>query len=106
MNSQFWHGKRVLITGHTGFKGSWLSLWLQHWGANVVGYSLAPPTEPSLFTIANIAQGMTSIQGDIRDLAKLQTVMDEHQPEVVLHLAAQPLVRYSYKNQLKPMPPT
>ena len=101
MNSQFWHGKRVLITGHTGFKGSWLSLWLQHCGANVVGYSLAPPTEPSLFTIANIAQGMTSIQGDIRDLAKLQTVMDEHQPEVVLHLAAQPLVRYSYKNPIE-----
>lgn len=101
MNSQFWRGKRVLVTGHTGFKGSWLSLWLQRLGANVVGYSLAPPTEPSLFTIANIAQGMTSIEGDIRDLAKLQAVMDEHRPEVVLHLAAQPLVRYSYKNPIE-----
>lgn len=101
MNSQFWHGKRVLITGHTGFKGSWLSLWLQQVGANVIGYALTPPTEPSLFTVANIAQGMTSIEGDIRDLIKLQAVMAEHKPEIVLHLAAQPLVRYSYKNPIE-----
>ncbi|ESA32562.1 cdp-glucose -dehydratase [Leptolyngbya sp. Heron Island J] len=101
MSSQFWHSKRVLITGHTGFKGSWLSLWLQQLGASVVGYSLEPPTEPNLFTVANLAQGMNSIQGDIRDLAKLQAVMNEYRPEVVLHLAAQPLVRYSYKNPIE-----
>jgi CDP-glucose 4,6-dehydratase len=96
MNSGFWHGKRVLLTGHTGFKGSWLSLWLQSKGANVVGYALTPPTNPSLFEVANVSSGMTSIIGDIRDLAHLQTVFTEHEPEIVIHMAAQPLVRYSY----------
>ena len=101
MNSQFWHGKRVLITGHTGFKGSWLSLWLQQIGANVIGYALTPPTEPSLFTVANIAQGMTSSEGDIRVRSNRQAVFAELIPEIVLHLAAQPLVRYSYKNPIE-----
>jgi CDP-glucose 4,6-dehydratase len=96
MNAAFWHGKRVLLTGHTGFKGSWLSLWLQSMGAEVVGYALTPPTNPSLFEVAKVAQGMTSIIGDIRDLAHLQKVFTEHQPEIVIHMAAQPLVRYSY----------
>ena len=96
MNAAFWHGKRVLLTGHTGFKGSWLSLWLQSMGAKVIGYALAPPTKPSLFEVANVSSGMTSIIGDIRDLAHLQTVFTEHQPEIVIHMAAQPLVRYSY----------
>jgi CDP-glucose 4,6-dehydratase len=96
MNSGFWHGKRVLLTGHTGFKGSWLSLWLQSKGANVVGYALTPPTNPSLFEVANVSSGMTSIIGDIRDLAHLQTVFTEYEPEIVIHMAAQPLVRYSY----------
>ena len=96
MNPEFWHGKRVLLTGHTGFKGGWLSLWLQSMGANVIGYSLAPPTNPNLFEVANVAQGMISIIGDIRDLAKLQAVFVEHKPEIVIHMAAQPLVRYSY----------
>ena len=101
MNPTFWQGKRVLITGHTGFKGSWLSLWLQSMGAQVTGYALAPPTHPSLFEIAEVAQGMTSIIGDIRDLDKLQTAFAEHQPEIVIHMAAQPLVRYSYQNPVE-----
>jgi CDP-glucose 4,6-dehydratase len=96
MNAVFWQGKRVLLTGHTGFKGSWLSLWLQSMGAQVVGYALTPPTNPSLFEVAKVAQGMTSIIGDIRDLSHLQKVFAEHQPEIVIHMAAQPLVRYSY----------
>ena len=101
MNPAFWQGKRVLVTGHTGFKGSWLSLWLQSMGAQVTGYALAPPTNPSLFEIAEVDQGMTSIIGDIRDLAKLQAVFAEHQPEIVIHMAAQPLVRYSYQNPVE-----
>ncbi len=101
MNPAFWQGKRVLLTGHTGFKGSWLSLWLQSMGAQVTGYALAPPTNPSLFDIAEVAQGMTSVIGDIRDLAKLQVVFAEHQPEIVIHMAAQPLVRYSYQHPVE-----
>lgn len=101
MNPAFWHGKRVLLTGHTGFKGSWLSLWLQSMGAQVVGYALTPPTQPSLFDVADVSAGMTSILGDIRDLAKLQAVFGEHQPEIVIHMAAQPLVRYSYQNPVE-----
>jgi len=96
MNPTFWQGKKVLLTGHTGFKGSWLSLWLQSMGAQVVGYALAPPTNPSLFEVAEVENGMTSIIGDIRDLAYLKNTFAEHQPEIVIHMAAQPLVRYSY----------
>ena len=96
VNPAFWKGKRVLLTGHTGFKGGWLSLWLQSMGAQVVGYALAPPTNPSLFEVAQVGQGMTSIIGDIRDLAQLKKVFAEHKPEIVIHMAAQPLVRYSY----------
>lgn len=101
VNPTFWQGKKVLVTGHTGFKGSWLSLWLQSMGANVVGYALAPPTNPSLFEVAEVGNGMTSIIGDIRDLDKLQAVFAEHQPEIVIHMAAQPLVRYSYQNPVE-----
>ena len=96
MNAKFWEGKRVLLTGHTGFKGSWLSLWLQSMGAQVAGYALAPPTNPSLFEVAEVGKGMTSIIGDIRDLEHLRKVFAERQPEIVIHMAAQPLVRYSY----------
>ena len=101
MNRTFWKDKKVLITGHTGFKGSWLSLWLQSLGANIVGYALDPPTQPSLFEIANVADGMTSVFGDVRDLEHLKSVMAEHRPEIVFHLAAQPLVRYSYENPVE-----
>ena len=100
MNCSFWQGKRVLITGHTGFKGSWLSLWLQFLGADVLGYALEPPTEPSLFKLAAIADGMTSLTGDIRDEDRLQHIIAEYQPEIVFHMAAQALVLESYKNPL------
>ena len=101
MNPAFWNGKRVLLTGHTGFKGSWLTLWLQSMGAHVVGYALAPPTNPSLFEVADVGKGIISVIGDIRDMAKLQAVVAEHSPEIVIHMAAQPLVRYSYQNPVE-----
>ena len=101
MNPQFWKGKRVFLTGHTGFKGSWLSLWLQSLGAHVTGYSLAPDTEPNLFGRANIAQGMNSQVGDIRDLAAMQAAVKAAKPEIVIHMAAQALVRYSYVNPVE-----
>jgi CDP-glucose 4,6-dehydratase len=101
MNRAFWERKKVLVTGHTGFKGSWLSLWLQSLGANVLGYALPPPTQPSLFEVAHVADGMTSITGDVRDLEHLQTVIAEHRPEIIIHMAAQPLVRYSYEDPIE-----
>jgi CDP-glucose 4,6-dehydratase len=101
MNSGFWQSRRVLITGHTGFKGSWLSLRLQCLGADVVGYALDPPTEPNLFKTAKVAEGMSSIAGDVLDRSALKSVIEKHQPEVVFHLAAQSLVRESYKNPVE-----
>ena len=101
VNPTFWQGKKVLVTGHTGFKGSWLSLWLQAISADVIGYALAAPTNPSLFDIADVEAGMTSIIADIRDLDKLHAVFAKHQPEIVIHMAAQPLVRYSYQNPVE-----
>lgn len=101
INPAFWQGKTVLVTGHTGFKGSWLCLWLQSMGARVIGYALPPPTTPSLFEAANVAQGMVSIIGDVRDADHLKQVFAQHQPQVVLHLAAQALVRYSYANPVE-----
>jgi len=96
VDAAFWSGKRVFLTGHTGFKGGWLSLWLQRMGANVTGYSLSPPSSPSLFEVAAVAKGMTSLIGDIRDPSTLQRAIDFSQPEIIFHLAAQPLVRQSY----------
>ncbi len=101
MNPEFWNGKRVLLTGHTGFKGGWLSLWLQSMGAELVGYALTPPTNPSLFDVADVGKGMTSIIGDIRDLEYLRTVFSERRPEIVFHMAAQPLVRHSYSEPVE-----
>ena len=101
MNPAFWYRKRVLLTGHTGFKGSWLSLWLQSLGATVVGYSLVPPTNPNLFETAGVSQGMTSVIGNIQDLVKLQAVFVKHSPEIVIHMAAQSLVRHSYQNPVE-----
>ena len=96
VNPAFWKGTRVLLTGHTGFKGSWLSLWLQAMGTQVVGYALAPPPNPGLFEVAEVGKGMTSIIGNILDLEHLRAVFSEYKPEIVIHMAAQSLVRYSY----------
>ncbi|MCK9636648.1 CDP-glucose 4,6-dehydratase [Methylobacter sp. Wu8] len=101
VSPSFWANRVVLLTGHTGFKGSWLSLWLQAMGARVIGYALAAPTHPSLFDAANVAEGMVSIESDIRDFAALSAVFEEYQPEIVIHLAAQSLVRYSYANPIE-----
>lgn len=100
LSSQFWRGKRVLVTGHTGFKGSWLTLWLQSLGAEVTGFALDPSTEPSLFELARVAEGINDQRGDLRDLATLLELIAEAQPEIVLHLAAQPLVREGYRDPL------
>jgi CDP-glucose 4,6-dehydratase len=98
---KFWQGKSVFITGHTGFKGSWLSLWLNSLGAKVTGFALAPETSPNLFQLAKIENDLTSIIGDIRDLNSLQKAMDISKPEIVIHMAAQPIVRYSYENPIE-----
>ncbi|HEV7814055.1 MAG TPA: CDP-glucose 4,6-dehydratase [Janthinobacterium sp.] len=101
MNPAFWSGKRVFLTGHTGFKGSWLSLWLQQLGAKVTGYALAPPSKPSLFDSAAVARGMQSITGDVRDGAALALAMREAAPDIVIHMAAQALVRHSYTHPVE-----
>jgi CDP-glucose 4,6-dehydratase len=96
MNPEFWRAKKVLLTGHTGFKGSWLSLWLQNMGAELTGYSLPPPTEPSLHELAGVEKGMESITADVLDLERLSRAVQEHKPGIVIHMAAQSLVRRSY----------
>jgi len=96
LNRDFWRGRRIFLTGHTGFKGSWLALWLQRLGAQITGYSLKAPTEPSLFHAASVGSGMKSVLGDIRDFSSLQRSLGEARPEVVIHMAAQPIVRRSY----------
>ncbi len=96
MHTPFWRGKRVLITGHTGFKGSWLSLWLQTLSAELTGYALEAPTDPSLFELAGVGEGMFSVTGDVRNLDNLKRVIAERRPEIIIHLAAQSLVRTSY----------
>ena len=95
---EFYKDKKVLITGHTGFKGAWLSQILINWEANVCGFSLEPPTNPNLFDLLDLDSKMNSIIGDIRDLNKLRVVFNEFKPEIVIHMAAQPLVRESYEN--------
>ena len=100
-NTEFWRAKRVLLTGHTGFKGSWLSLWLQSMGATLRGLSLTPPTEPALFNVARIAEGMDHHIADIRDYAAVKSAMDDFKPEIVIHMAAQPLVRLSYQQPIE-----
>jgi CDP-glucose 4,6-dehydratase len=97
IDRKFWKGKRIFITGHTGFKGSWLCLWLHRLGAKATGYSLKPPTDPSLFELAKVNKLITSITGDVRDGKKLIKCLSEAKPEIVIHLAAQPLVRDSYQ---------
>jgi CDP-glucose 4,6-dehydratase len=98
MRPEFWRNKRVLVTGHTGFKGSWLCLWLNSMGAQTTGYALEPATRPSLFDAARIDQGMRSIIGDIRDLDSLKKCFEAARPEIVIHMAAQSLVLASYED--------
>ncbi len=100
VTSAFWAGKRVLVTGHTGFKGAWLSLWLERLGAEVAGFSRGRATEPSLFDLARVGDGVESVEGDVRDLEALRQAVRDHRPEVVIHLAAQSLVRRSYDEPL------
>jgi CDP-glucose 4,6-dehydratase len=96
VDQAFWRGKKVFLTGHTGFKGSWLTLWLQALGARVTGFALAPDTTPNLFTLGRVQDGIESIIGDIRDRALLAEAMKAASPDIVIHMAAQPLVRESY----------
>ncbi len=96
MTPDFWRGKRVFLTGHTGFKGAWLSLWLQQMGAVLTGFALAPATSPNLFELADVGRDMQSQIGDIRDLSALTAAMAAAQPEIVIHMAARALVRLSY----------
>ena len=100
VSRDFWKGKRVFVTGHTGFKGSWLGLWLDSMGAIVKGYSLPPPTLPNLFEEAHLIKHIDSIEGDIRHSADLSQCMSDFKPELVIHMAAQSLVRRSYDNPL------
>jgi CDP-glucose 4,6-dehydratase len=101
VNSSFWKNKKVFLTGHTGFKGSWLSLWLQSMGTIVKGYSLEPNTTPNLFTEAYVGKDMESEIGDIQDLNQISKSMLDFNPDVLIHMAAQPLVRYSYENPIE-----
>ena len=98
LNRDFWRGRKVFLTGHTGFKGGWLSLWLADMGARVTGYALRPPTQPNLFELAGIADSVRTVTADIRDRDTLREAMQEAEPDIVIHLAAQPLVLDSYRN--------
>jgi CDP-glucose 4,6-dehydratase len=101
MTPEFWRGRKVFVTGNTGFKGSWLSLWLARMGAEVRGYSLKPPTQPSLFDLASVGEVVPTIEGDIRDHEKLSAELAKFAPEIVLHLAAQTVVLDAYKTPLE-----
>jgi len=101
INNEFWKDKRVFITGHTGFKGAWLCLWLQSLGAKVTGFALNPPSETNLFEVAKVKSGMKSILGDVRDAALLQQSLLEAKPDIVFHLAAQALVLHSYQDPVE-----
>lgn len=101
MNPDFWKNKTVLITGNTGFKGSWLSLWLSSMGAKVIGYALPAPTTPSLYELAEIANDITMIEGDITNLSLIKETLGRYEPEILIHMAAQSLVRPSYQNPVE-----
>lgn len=101
LDANFWNGKKVFVTGHTGFKGSWLVLWLTSMGARVFGYSLPAPTDPNMFELCNLGRDIQSVTGDIRDFDHLLYTMKQAEPEIVFHLAAQPLVLKSYDNPME-----
>ena len=101
MDSSFWKNKKVLLTGHTGFKGSWLSLWLQKLGVDLIGFSKSVPTKPSLFELADVGKNMTSIMGDITSIENITNVVKQHNPEIIVHMAAQSLVHKSYDQPLE-----
>jgi CDP-glucose 4,6-dehydratase len=101
INRSFWKNKRVLVTGHTGFKGSWLSLWLNELQADVHGFALKPETNPSLFDLAKVGSKITSTFGDIRDITSLKAAVEKADPEIIIHMAAQPLVRKSYQDPVE-----
>lgn len=101
IDKEFWKGKKVFITGHTGFKGSWLCLWLISMGAEVTGFSLEPPTNPSLFELSNLSQSIRTFIGDIRNRERLGLALKDANPEIIIHMAAQPIVRASYKNPVE-----
>src|SRR5881409_1914150 len=100
LDHSFWKGRRVFLTGHTGFKGSWLSIWLNALDANVTGYALNPPTQPSLFEQAGISTLVRSICGDVRDFPKLKAAIAECRPEIIIHMAAQSVVRRGYEDPI------
>jgi len=101
LNRSFWRGRKVFLTGHTGFKGSWLSLWLGSLGADLTGYSLDPPTRPNLFEQAAVGKTLRSIHGDIRDFAAIKNAIEECSPEVIIHMAAQTVVRRGYEDPIE-----
>jgi CDP-glucose 4,6-dehydratase len=101
INRSFWKGRRVFLTGHTGFKGGWLSLWLNHLGADVSGYALPPPTQPSLYEQAGLASLVKSVYADIRDYSRLKSAIAASRPEVVIHMAAQSVVRRGYEDPIE-----
>ncbi|NHM31128.1 CDP-glucose 4,6-dehydratase [Neobacillus terrae] len=101
LNKKFWNEKKVFVTGHTGFKGSWLCLWLHYLGANITGYSLSPPTNPNLFDLCKINDITNTVIGDIRNYTLLNNVISDFDPDIIIHLAAQPLVRESYSNPIE-----
>lgn len=101
MNARFWAGRRVLVTGHTGFKGAWLAFWLHRMGSEVVGFALGPPTDPSLCELLGIEDLVTSVHGDLRDAEAVRRVIADHAPEIVIHMAAQPIVRRALRDPLE-----
>ena len=96
VDQDFWRGRSVLVTGHTGFKGAWLSLWLQSMGAHVTGFADEVPTRPSLFELARVGERIADLRGDVRDRSAVLDAVAGHAPEVVIHMAAQPFVRRSF----------